>query len=33
MRKWLVEKCRESETFACGLALAGIGLMILIALI
>jgi len=33
MRKWLVDKCRESEVFACGAMVVGIGLMILIALI
>jgi len=31
--KWLVDKCRESETFANGLTVVGIGAMVLIALL
>lgn len=31
--KWLIDMCRESEAFAWGLAVVGIGLMVLIALL
>lgn len=33
MKKWLIKKCKESETFAFCVMLIGIALMVLIALI